>query len=143
MAITRTVSNEFKFESGKASVNLSSDTFKIVLMASGFTFDPDTHGDYADISASEITSAGGYTVGGESITVDDAWAQDNTGNRGRITWADKTLTASGAAFDTFCAVCIIDVTASNLVIGCIELGQDIDIPDGSSFQLQDMAYNKA
>ena len=144
MAITLTVSNEWKYEMGIEGVNLSSDTFNVVLMATGFIFNKDTHGTYSDISASEITDAGGYTVGGEALTAATAWAQDNTNDRGRISWQDKTFTAGTAAFDTFCAACIVDVTnASDVVLGCIEFGQDIDVAAGNSFQLQDMAYNKA
>ena len=147
MAITLTVSNKFKYEMGIESVDLSSDTVKVILMESGFVYDKDADGTYANVSADEITSAGGYTVGGEALTVDSAWAQDNTNDRAAITWVDKTFTASGAAFDTFCAailVLTVDATTdtTDVVIGCIEFGQDISVADGASFQLQDMGYNK-
>lgn len=141
MATTVTVSNEFKYEKGKEGVDFSSDTFKLVLLESGFTFDPDTHGTYSDISGDEITSAGGYTVGGETLSVDSAWAQNNTDDEAAIEWADKALTASGADFDTFCAAAIIDDShASKVVVGCLELGQDIDVPDGQSFLFQNLKF---
>lgn len=144
MAVTLTIPNEFFYEKGKEGVDFSSDTFKIILMASGFTFDPDTHGTYSDVSGSEITSAGGYTVGGTSLSVDSAWAQNNTDNNAEIAWNDVTFTASGAAFDTFCAAVIYDDdNGSDVIVGCIELGQDIDIADGSSFQLQDLGLKSA
>jgi len=144
MAVTLTVANEWKYEMGLGAVDVSGDTFKVILMADGFVFNKDSHGTYSDVSGSEIDNSGGYTVGGYSLTAATAWAQDNTGDRGRITWQDKTFTASGAAFDTFCAAIIYDDThASDVILGCIDFGQDIDVADGNSFQLQDMAYNKA
>lgn len=144
MAVTCTISNEFKYEKGLGAVLFNSHTFKVILMADGFVFNPDTHGTYSDVSASEITSAGGYTVGGYALSVDSAWAQNNTDNTAEIAWVDKTFTASGAAFDTFCAAIIYDDThASDVIVGCIDLDQSIDIADGGSFQLQDMGYTSA
>jgi len=147
MAITLTVSNEFKLELGKGSVDFSSDTFKIILMGTGFVFDPDTDGQYQDVSADEITSAGGYTVGGQTLTVDSAWAQDNTNDKAALTWADETFTASGAAFDTFCAGIIVKTTdattdATDFIVGCIATGADIDVEDGKSFIFQDLGYDE-
>lgn len=143
MAVTRTVSNKWKYEMGLGSVDISSDTFKVILMESAFVYDQDTHGLYSDVSGSEITDTGGYTVGGETLTAATAWAQDNTNDRARVSWQDKTFTAGTAAFDTFCAACILDTThASSVVVGCIEFGEDIDVSAGNSFQLQDLAYNK-
>ena len=139
MAVTLTVPNELKFELGKGAIDRSSDTFVLVFMESGFVFDPDTDGTYSDISGEEITSAGGYTVGGESLTVDSAWAQDNANDRATMTFVDKVVTPSGAAFDTFCAVCIVDTShASDVVCACIEFGQNVDVPDGQPFTVKDI-----
>jgi len=147
MAVTLTVSNKFKYEMGIESVDLSSDTCKVILMESGFVYDKDVDGTYAQVSTEEITTAGAYTAGGYALTVDSAWAQDNANDKAAITWVDKTFTASGAAFDTFCAAIIIlsvDATtdSTDVIIGCIEFGQDIDVADGNSFQLQDLGYDK-
>ena len=145
MAVVLTVSNKFKFEMGQGKINFTSDAFKVILMKSGFVFDKDAHGVYADISANEITNAGGYTVGGYALTADSAWAQDNTGDKASITWVDKAFTASGAAFDTFCAAIIFDDTPTSpadIIVGCITFGQDIDVADGNNFQLTDMGYDK-
>ena len=141
MAVTLTVSNEFKFEKGKGMVDFSSDSFKIILMESGFVFDPDADGVYADISAEEITSAGGYTVGGYALSTTTAWNQDNANDRAYIEWTDKVFTASGAAFDTFCAAIIYDDDhGSDVIVGCIEFGTDIDVPDAGTFTVTNMAY---
>jgi hypothetical protein len=144
MAVTLSIPNKLFYEMGIEGVNFSSDTFKVILMGDGFTFNPDTHGTYSDVSASEITSAGGYTVGGVTLTADSAWAQNNTDDNSGMTWNDEIFTASGAAFDTFCAAIIYDDdNASDVIIGCIDLGQNIDIAAGSSFQLQDLGFKLA
>ena len=147
MAVTLTVPNEFKLELGKGSIAFQTGTFKLILMATGFVFDQDTDGQYQDISADEITSAGGYTVGGQVITADDAWQQDNTNNKAFITWLDETFSASGADFDQFCAGVIIytsDATtdATDFVVGCIDLGTNIDVTDGNDFDFQNLGYDE-
>jgi len=147
MAIVITIPNKFKTELGKGSVDFSSDTFKMILMGSGFVFDPDTDGTYADISADEITSAGGYTVGGTALTVDSAWAQDNANDKATIAWNNCTFTASGADYDTFCAGVIVHTIDSttdttDLVVCCIAIGTDIDVTDGLSFIFQTLGYDE-
>lgn len=139
MAITRTVSNEFKFELGKGAIDFSSDTFKAMLMDTSFTYNQDTHGTVSDVSSDEITSAGGYAR--ETLVVDTAWSQNDTDNKGVIAWDDVTWTASGASFDDFLAVIIYDDThASDVIVGCIALGQTLSVGDGNSFQLQNIGF---
>ena len=142
MAITATVSNEFKYEKGKGNVDFSSDTFKCILMAPGFTFDKDVHGTYSDVSGEEISSTGGYTVGGQTLSTDSAWAQDNTNDKGSISWSDESFAASGADMDTFCAAIMYDDShGSDVIVGCIDLGADVTIPDGESFQLRNLSFD--
>jgi hypothetical protein len=139
---TLTISNEFKYERGLGSVDFSSDTFKVILMASGFTFDPDSHGTYADVSASEIADGNGYTAGGETLSASSAWAQDNTDDDATISWSNVTWTASGGAIPDFDAAIIYDDThASKVIVGCIALDSTVSLASGSSFQLQNLGFS--
>ena len=139
---TVTVSNQFKYEKGLGNVDFSSDTFKIALMANGYTFDEDAHGVWADVSASEISTTGGYTAGGEALTVESAWVQDDTDDQADISWSDHTFTASGAAFDAISGAIIYDDThASDLIVGAIMFDSDISVSDGNSLQLQDLGFD--
>lgn len=134
------VPNEFKFENGKAANNFSSHVYKIMLMADGFTFNKDTHGTVADVSASEITSAGGYAR--ITLTVDAAWAQDNTNDKGSIAWNNVTFTATGADFDDFSAAIVYnDTHASDLIVGCIDFEATIALANGNSFQMQALGFD--
>jgi hypothetical protein len=139
MAITKTVSNRFKLEIGKAAINFTSDAFKAVVMASGFTFNPDTHGTLAAVLASIITAAGGYTE--KALVVSAAWNQDDVNDIAFIDWANVTWTASGASFDNFTGVIVYDdAHVEKVVVGCIDLGQIITLTDGNSFQLQNIGF---
>lgn len=141
---TRTVSNQFKYEKGIGAVDFSSDVFKIALMGTGFVFDKDAHGTWSDVSASEISTAGGYTAGGEALSVSSAWAQDDTDDQADISWSDHTFTASGSAFDAIAAAIIYDDDhASDVIVGAIEFDSDITVSDGNSLQLQSLGYNDA
>ena len=47
-----TASNKIKYLLATKAIDFLNDSFKIILMASGFVFDKDTHHGYADVSAS-------------------------------------------------------------------------------------------
>lgn len=137
-----TISNNFKEIVGTGAIDLSSDTFKVALMGSGFTFDQDTHGTWADVSASELADGYGYTAGGETLVVSSAWAQDNTNDKGTVSWDDVTWTASGGDIGPFRAAIIYDSThADDIVVGCIDFETDVTTTDGNNFQLQNLGLD--
>ncbi len=139
MAITKILSNRFKLELGKGSVNFGSDAFKVMLMASGFTFDKDIDGTVGDVLASEITNAGGYSE--KDLVTDVAWNQDDVNDLAFLDWEDVTWSAVGADFDDFGAAIIYDDThADGVVVGCIDFGEIITLTDESSFRLQDTGF---
>lgn len=124
------VSNRLKYLMASGSINFSSDSFKIILMQSGFTFNKDTHHAYADVSASELATGNGYTantktLGGETITEDD------TDDRTEITWPNVTWTASGGPIGpTPGAIIFDDTEASDSIVGYIDFGGDQTQADG-------------
>ena len=61
-----TIYNAAKKEFGDGDIDWLVDTIKVALVT-GYTPNIDTHVDYADISASEVSGTG-YTVGGETLT---------------------------------------------------------------------------
>lgn len=135
-----TVPNEFKYENGKGNNDFSSDVYKLILMADTFSFNKDTHGTYSDVSASEISSTGGYAA--VTLTVSSAWAQDDTNDKGSISWSNVTFTASGGDFDDFgSAIVYNDSHASDLIVGHIDFEQTIVLASGNSFQLQQLGFD--
>jgi len=88
--------NNFKEQVMEGVFNLATggDTLKATLHT-GYTPDIDTHTVWADVSATEYGTAGGYTAGGKTLANQDV-TQDNTNNLGKfdadnLTWAGTLL----------------------------------------------------
>ena len=151
MAVTRTLSNEFKLELGKGNIDLSDATagaFRVILMNDTFTFDRDTHGTYEDIKADELDTGNGYTKLDKALVADSAWAQDNADNKAAVTWENATWTASGGSIGPTGAAVVLQYDAGgaetgddSLIVGCIYFGEDITVTDGVSFQLQNLGFD--
>jgi len=149
MAVTRTLSNEFKYELGKGSINFGdtgAGAFRVILMNDTFTFDRTTHGTYLDIKADELDAGNGYAKLDKALTADSVWAQDDVNNKGAISWDDVTWTASGGSIGPSGAAVVLQYDAGNdgddsLVVGCIDFGEDITVTDGVSFQLQNLGFD--
>lgn len=114
--------NKFKLEALKGSIDLSTDTIKVMLLTSSYTPNIDTHLFIDDVSANQITGTG-YTAGGATIA-NPTVTQDNTDNEGvfdgdDVTWSDSTLTARYAVIykDT-------GTPSTSPVIAYIDFGSD-------------------
>jgi hypothetical protein len=89
--------NSFVEDVNRGNVDPDSDTFRMLLVTSGYTPNKDTHGKRSDVT-NQVTGAG-YTAGG--ITVTCTVARDNATDRVTLTfaagsWASSTITARGA-----------------------------------------------
>jgi hypothetical protein len=138
MAITITLSNHWKYQLGKKMVDVSADTFKIILMNDSFAFDKDAHATLADVISSpsaELATGYGYTQQDKALS-GGTWAEDDTNDKGIRTFDNVTWTASGGDIGpTGSAVIYDDTTSDDTVVGCIDFGTDYTIPDGASFQI--------
>lgn len=90
--------NSFKRDIMNGSLDLDTDTIKVMLVTSSYTPDQDTHAKRADIT-NEVSGAG-YTAGGATLA-NKAVTVDNTDNEGvfdadDVTWSSSTITARGA-----------------------------------------------
>lgn len=80
------------------SIDLDTDTIKVMLVTSSYTPDQDVH-DFKDDITNEVSGTG-YTAGGTALA-NKAVTADNTDNEGvfdadDVTWASSTITARGA-----------------------------------------------
>lgn len=122
--------NNFRVELAGGDIDFGADTFKIILMGSGFVFDPDTHDGYSDVSASELSTAYGYTAGGATLG-GVAVTQNDTDDQCDITWNNISWTASGGDIGPTCGAIIYDDThASDCIIGFIDFSADYTESDG-------------
>ena len=125
-------SNKIKYLLATKAIDFSADVFKIILMQTGFTFNIDTHHAYADVSASELATANGYTAGGNTlagVTV----TEDDTDDRTEITWNNTTWTASGGPIGPTPGAIIYDDTVASpadAIVSYIDFGGDQTQADG-------------
>lgn len=127
---------EYEYQKLIGGVNLNSNTFKLILMKSGYVFDNVNHSAYSDVSASELGTANGYTAGGVTLVKSSppVVSKDTTNKKAVATWDAVNIAASGGDI-TACAAIIIDTSfggggASSLVIGCMSFGGDQTAVDG-------------
>ena len=105
------VPNSFKAMLWKGQIDGLNDTFKIILMQDGFTFDQDDHNCYADVIAHELATGNGYTQGtleltGVSIDIDDVADTVET------SWNNATWNATGGSLSASGAIIYNDTTAT-------------------------------
>lgn len=138
------LANRFKRMALKGDIVALTDTFKIILMETGFSFDKDAHHAYADVIANEVANGLGYTTGGEtlggiSLSVDDAndWA--------KLSWdyaewipVGGSLVASGAIVydDTTDTTSGHDYT--DAIVYYIDFAETKTVLDGTNLRIQDV-----
>ena len=105
------IANSAKTMLWKGQINAETDTFKLILMDLGFVFNKDTHCQYTDVSAYELPTGNGYTVGGVTLTLLDI-TTDNVEDRCEVTFQNAQWTASGGSLSTVGAIIINDSTDS-------------------------------
>lgn len=127
------LSNKIKYLMGIKAIDFANDSFKIILMASGFVFDKDTHHGYADVSASELATGYGYTRDTKTLT-GVALTEDDTNDRLSVTWSNVTWTASGGNIGPTPGAIIYDNTpttpTAKPIVGYIDFGGEQTQVDG-------------
>jgi len=136
MSTSNMYSNEYLDELHKGNVDWDNDSFKAVLMDTGYTFDRDTDSTYSDISADELGTGNGYTQNTKTLS-NVTVTQSNTNNRFEITFDDVSWTASGGSIGPSPCMLIIDDThGSDIVVGCVWFGADRTATDGNTFDVE-------
>jgi len=142
-------SNKMKFLLASKIIDFANDSFKIILMQSGFVFNVDTHHGYADVSASELATANGYTANTKTLS-GVAVTEDDTNDRCAITWSNVTWTASGGVIGPTPGAIIYDdtviaagVTVADPIIGYIDFGGNQTQADGGTATISNIAVRIA
>jgi hypothetical protein len=84
---------------GQKQFNLGTDTYDYVLLTSSYTPAPNTDATYANVSANELTTGGGYTSGGTVLT-GSTWTTATataTFTAANISYSSSTITAKYVA----------------------------------------------
>ena len=134
-------SNEFKDLIGRKIISFPADTFKIILMSSGYIFDRVNHNTYVDVLASELATAAGYTAGGQILT-GVTLTRDNVNNEERVTWNNASWLATGGDLVAQGAIIFDDTVAApsvDPVIGYIDFGSPTTTFDSGNFTIANIA----
>ena len=138
------IPNSFKQMLLKGNIAAAADTFNIILMQSGFIFDRNAHHAYADISASEIATAYGYTTGG-AVLAGIALSIDTTNNLAKITWTDAQWNATGGTIAASGAIIYDDSTTTvsghdytDAIVAYIDAGGTVLAVDGTPMLVQNL-----
>lgn len=132
-------SNKFKYLLFKGDVTPLSDTFKIILMDSTFVFSP-TYDYYADVSAHELPTAYGYTVGGNTLA-GVSLTEDDVNHKAYLTWNNSSWAISGGSIQTRGAIILDDTLASDPIVAFIDFGAVQTASDGTTAIVADLKIN--
>ena len=107
-----TIANKARYNLALKKIDFANDSFKIILMDTGFVFNPDTHHGYSDVSGEELATGNGYTqntkvLAGVSVTEYDA------GDYTSVTWSNVSWTASGGDIGPTPGAIIFDDTVTD------------------------------
>ena len=134
------VSNHAKFQLVSGNIDFDADTFKIILMDTGFTYNKDTHATYADVSASELATGNGYTQNTKTLA-NPVVTEDDTNDRASVTWDDVVWTASGGSIGpTPGAIIFDDSTSDDTILGFIDFTTDQTATSGGTFTIPDIEF---
>lgn len=116
MAITQAMCDSFKVQLLNGQQNFLADTYKIALYTSSATISNATT---AYTSSGEVADGGGYTTGGNTLTV--TTNPTSTGNVAYLSfanssWSAATITAAGAL--------IYNSSFSNAAVASLSFGGD-------------------
>lgn len=110
-------------------------TCRIILMQSGFIFDPDTHALYSDVVADELATNYGYVRFTKALA-GIGISEDDFNDRCNIVWNPVSWTATAGSIGPTCGAIILDDTATNdPVVGFVDFAADYTQADGGVMTL--------
>ncbi len=125
---TAYIPNRAKRELLKGTFILLSHSLKAALMASGFTFDIDSHNIWSDVSASEVSGVGNnysqQTISGNTVT------QNNTTDKGIFTCNYSSFSAIGGDIGPAAGLLIYDDDGGDNILVYFEFDSPETISDG-------------
>lgn len=121
--------NSFKRDQMNGSIDLDTDTIKMMLVTSTYVPNQDTHTKRSDVT-NEVVGAG-YTAGGVTLA-NKTVTVDNTGNTGvfdadDVTITSATITARGAVLYKSRG----GASSADELIGYLDFGSDIASTSGN------------
>ena len=129
-------------------INFKTDSFKAILMDTGYSFNPDTHLDYGDVSGSELPTGNGYTQDTKTLT--GVTLTESTANdRLEVTWGDVSWTATTGSIGPTPGMIIFDDTVTTAggaetadpIIGYIQFTSEITQQSGGTLYIKNLQFD--
>lgn len=116
----------------RGTIDFDTDTFRVLLTTASYTENKDTH-DFRDDVTTEVAAGGGYSSGGNVVTV--TVTRDDANDRvdislGGTTWPTSTITARKAVYYKSRG----GAASADELIAVIDFGTDV-ISSGATFTL--------
>ena len=116
----------------RGTIDFDTDTFRVLLTTASYTENKDTH-DFRDDVTNEVAAGGGYSSGGNVVTV--TVTRDDANDRvdislGGTTWPTSTITARKAVYYKSRG----GAASADELIAVIDFGTDV-ISTGGTFTL--------
>lgn len=123
--------NSFFDDLAKGSIDLDTDSFKVMLVTNTYSPNKDTHTKRSDVT-NEVSGTG-YSAGGAAVTV--SLTKDTTNDRedtslGSASWASSTITARGGVYYKSRG----GASSADELVAYIDFGSDI-VSTGGTFSL--------
>lgn len=134
--------NRFKTLVAYGLNDFSTHTYKICLMDRDYVFNRVTHETYADISAFELPTLYGYTVGGQTLA-GVVLTQNDVLNALIVSWTNAAWTAAAGDLEAGGAIVYNDSIAAPIadpVVGFIDFGAALRTLDGGVFTLTNITF---
>ena len=128
-------SNHYKTRLLYGDIDFSTHAFRMILMIPGFAFSRANHDGYADVIASELPTAFGYTAGG-ILLAGVAIIQDDIQNAGIVSWGNAAWLVAGGNLEASAGIIYDDTIAApvaDLIVGYIDFGGSILTYNGGTF----------
>jgi hypothetical protein len=114
----------------KGNIDLDTDTVKVLLVASSYSENKDTHTKRSDIT-NELSTGNGYTAGGNTVTITVS-AVDTANDRqevtlGGTTWTSSTITARKAIYYKSRG----GASSADELIAIVDFGSDVSTTSGT------------
>lgn len=140
MAVTVTIPNHIKYLLATKQVDFSTDTFKVILMNSTFSFDRDSHENLVNVNSSQLATGNGYTQNNKALT-GVTIIEDDTNDRAQITWNNPEWTASGGSIGpTASAIIYDDTVTDDPLVMHISFETTYTIVDTASFSIKNITF---
>lgn len=136
------VSNNFTELMSAGNIDFDNDIFNLILMQPGFTFSRAAHNEYADLSAFELPTAYGYTIGGQVLAGVTTTRSDIL-NATLVEWNNMIWTAVGGNLQACGAVIFDDTLINDPVIGFIDFSSTMITYNGGAFTVANITVSLA